>query len=163
MLLGSDRPLPGGFFHEEQPGGSAKPNDQRDRHGPGRGKDNLVPAHALLEPIKSVGGTGNNGFMVKVTIDVHRQTVRRFVTVPPVFFQRLHYDPIQVSPQQGNQFGRFRLPVFGRCRQFRALEGGQHGRRPLRLLLPQRAPHLIQTVLQQFLGIERRPAGEQFV
>ena len=56
-----------------------------------------------------------------------------------------------------------KAPALGSRGQLFAAHGADSGGRTIRLLLPNHAAHFIQAGLEQFLGVERCSAGEQFI
>ena len=98
-----------------------------------------------------------------MTPDVQCQAVGRFVTPPPVLLQRLHHNPVQVAAHQMHELRRIG-PAMPRHRaQVGAGHRAQLRRRRRRFLLADRASDLIQARSQQFLGVKRRPPGQQFI
>src|SRR6266567_915438 len=96
-------------------------------------------------------------------LNVRGQAVGGFIAPRAVFLQALHHDPVQVAAQKVDQLGRFEAAALGCGGQFLAAERADAGGRALGFFLSERAAHFVEAGLQEFLGVEGRFAGEQFV
>ena len=76
-------------------------------HGRGGRKCQPVAADHALQHIGCARGTRGNRFVPLVALEVHRQTVRRFVAARAVLLQATHDNPVQVATQQRGEFRRF--------------------------------------------------------
>ena len=87
---------------------------QRARHGADGGKRQLVPPNQFLKPIRRARWTGEDGFVIEVSLDVARQPVGRVVTARAVLFQALHHDPVEVALKFVHELTHVSLAAFAR-------------------------------------------------
>ncbi len=94
-----DRAAPRAAFLQKKPRRGRRSHQQRRRHCCPGSEYDTISANQLLEAVPAAGRTGGDRLIVQVTLDVHRQTVRRFVPASAVLFQSFHNDPIQITPK----------------------------------------------------------------
>jgi hypothetical protein len=58
----------------------------------------------LAEPVCNTGWDGLHWLAREVTLDVCGEAVGDFVAAVAVFLQSLHYDPVELTPQQLCEF-----------------------------------------------------------
>src|SRR2546430_1685614 len=80
FLLGGHGALAGMPFLDEQIERQAKADHQSRGHATNRAKNGLVPPHQLLESVETARRTGEDRFIVQVTLNVHPQAVGGLVT-----------------------------------------------------------------------------------
>ena len=144
------------------PGADARGGHEHRRHQGGGGEGGLVAPPGLLQPVSSARRPGDDGFVVQVPLEVRRQAVGRLVAAGAVLLQALHHDPVQVAPDQFHQMHAFGAVLFGGGGEGFPLQRAQARARPRRLLFADRPAHGVQTLLGQFLRVERR-AGRSAV
>ncbi len=136
---------------------------QRHKNRGCREQDSPVSSRQFLEPIHRAGWTGDDRFVVEVALNVHRETVGRFVTARAVLLQALHDDAVEIAARGAGQFGDTRPPFPAQRGGLRQPQCVQPGGRPWWFVVANDAPHLVQPGAQQLCAVERRAAREQFV
>ena len=149
---------------DERPGRDSQTEEKRGHDGAGGREANLCRRTSFLKLIESAGRTGGDRLVVEMPLDVHRQAVGRFVTARAVFLQALHHDPVEVAAQQAERAWALRVPrrlavvvSSSPCSVLSRVEGraGSFSRIVRRISS--------RPACEQFLRVERRLAGEQFV
>ena len=87
--------------------------EKRDRGQRAGSENGFVPPPRFLEAIDVAWRAGADRFIVEVPRQVRSQRTGRFVTASPIFFERLHDDPIEVTTQQAVELQGFDLSVGG--------------------------------------------------
>src|SRR5579862_6019685 len=70
-------------FAQECPSGETQTGDQCQGHGGGRSENQFVATKHFLEPVKAARGARDDRLAIEMSLNVHRQTVGRFVAPPP--------------------------------------------------------------------------------
>ena len=116
-----------------------------------------------MESVEVARRTGENRFIVQVTLNVHRQGVGRFVAAGAGFLQGFHDDPIEVATKEVDQSRRVGVVAARGRREVRTQHRAQPCRGTLRFFLANGLAHFVQAGRHEFLGIEWCLTGEQFV
>ena len=172
LSLASGIPRGGGFETgpsslviraDSLPDGDTGADEQCGNDCEARGEGELVAFHQSAKAVERTRGTRMNGFAGKVPLDVFRQSIGRLIAASAVLFERLHHDPVEITPKQAGQLGRVRMAMLGDIRTHVYSHRVDEHRGRLRLLLADDAPDFIVSFAHQLLGIEGRSPREQFV
>ena len=72
------------------------------------------------------------------------QRVGCLISAPPLLFQALHHNPVQIAPHLVDQLGRLGLTAFGHRRLLGRPQAAQPSRGPRRLRFPDDPAHFVQ-------------------
>ena len=138
-------------------------DDDRHAHQDRGREQRLVALRELPEAIEERGRTRLNRLTPQVALDVGRQGAGGFVAPVPIFIQRLHHDPVELSPNRIAQPSLIDLAAIG-GREVGLSTDGRDPRTGARgLLLANHLAHAVETGLVQLRLVDWRRAGNQFV
>jgi hypothetical protein len=104
-----------------------------------------------------------DGFFIQIVLDVMGESAGRLITTRPILLHRLHHHPIEVPLQRTPKVMRVRLAMPGDSRAVLDGERVQPGRRFEGFLFADAPADFIIACAEEFLCIEGRACGQQFV
>ena len=138
-----------------------KADDAHEQRGRNQGSSRHragVAAHECPHPIGRARRSGPHRLGRQIPTNIHGQSIGRLVSPRAIFFQGLHRDAVEISPQVAREPRRLG-PLMRRDRG----ERRDPGARPRGIDFADRSADLVETLLAQGPRLEGEHAGEQLV